>query len=208
MTSAGADARLARLFVAVVLGRWDDLRAARRAAAPGEPDRRWREAVLQAHLFAGFPRVVEALGVLHEEGGLGAPDPDELADASGTDDRAAGRALFETIYAEDAGRVRDVLARGHPALADWIEAHAYDRVLARPGLDAATRELLACAGLAATGQDRQLASHARGALRCGATPARLWDALDAVADRLDPADRDRAERVVARFAGPRPPAGG
>ncbi len=200
MTLADADRRLVRLFVAVVLGRWDDLRAVRRAAGPGEPDRRWREAVLQAHLFAGFPRVVEALGVLGEEGGLGEPDADEHTSESDAELRARGRELFERIYADGAERVRDVLHRGHAEFADWIESHAYGRVLARPGLDAATRELCAAAGLAATGQDRQLASHARGALRCGATAAELREALDCVRPWIDPDTWERADRVARRFA--------
>lgn len=192
------DARLARLFTAIVLGDWGALRAARAAAAPGEPDRSWREALLQAHLFAGFPRVVEACGVLAEVGGLGRPEPGEIAGEPDRPER--GRALFDRIYADGAERVRAALTAGHPDLASWIEGHAYGRVLSRPGLDPARRELLAVAGLAATGQERQLASHARGALRCGARPEALAGVLDAVADLIAPDDLARARRVVERFA--------
>ena len=45
---------LARFFTAVVVGEWDEVRRLRAAAPPGEPDREWREALLQTHLFAGF----------------------------------------------------------------------------------------------------------------------------------------------------------
>ena len=83
----------------------------------------------------------------------------------------------------------------------WIAEHAYGRVLSRPGLDGASRELVAVAALAALGHDRQLASHARGAVRCGARPGDVLAILDAVAD-LVPAERlGRARDIVASFAG-------
>lgn len=192
------DRRLLRLCVCSVLGRWDDLRALRAAAPPGEPDRAWRETVLQAHLFAGFPRIVEAYGVLAGAGGLGALEADEVRAEPDRPD--AGLALFERIYGEGSGRVRAALAAGHPDFADFVLGHAYGRVLARPGLAADRRELLAVAALAALGQDRQLASHARGAVRCGADPGAVREALDAVRDLVAPERVERAEAVIERFA--------
>jgi alkylhydroperoxidase/carboxymuconolactone decarboxylase family protein YurZ len=191
------DRRLARLFAAVVLGRWEDVVRTRRDAPEGEPDRAWREAVLQAHVFAGFPRVVEAYGVFETCGGLGALEPgEELGEA---DQPQRGRELFERIYADQAPRVRDVLVQQHPDFAAWIEGHAYGRVLARPGLTPARRELLAIVALAALGQERQLASHVRGALRCGATSADVHAALDAVLDLIGPERHAAARRIAARF---------
>jgi 4-carboxymuconolactone decarboxylase len=190
--------RIARLFTAVVIGNWDVVRELRAAALPGEPDRSWREAVLQAHVFAGFPRVVEAFVVLDECGGLGEAGPDErLAEG---DQPERGRALFERIYGDQAERVRAALERGHPDFAQWIEGHAYGRILARPGLPAADRELLAVCALAALGQERQLASHLRGALRCGAELGDIQAVLAATRDLVGGARCDSALRVAARLA--------
>lgn len=201
MSLAEREQTLVRLFTAGVLGRGDVLRALRLAAKPGEPDRAWREALLQVHVFAGFPRLVEAYGAIESAGGLGTASADELeADAEDDFARARGRELFDRIYRDDAKAVRAMLERHHLDFARWIEEHAYGRVLARAGLDAEQRELLAVAGLAALGQERQLASHARGALRCGSTRERVDATLDAIAD-LVPAERlERARQVVARFA--------
>ena len=193
-----ADARLIRLSAAIALGAWDELTRLRSSAKRGEPNRAWREVVLQTHLFCGFPRVVEAYGVLAAAGGLGELEPGE---ARGEPDQPAkGAVLFEHVYRELAADVRATLAAGHPDFAAWIEGHAYGRVLARPGLGADRRELCAVAALAALGQDRQLASHVRGSLRCGATVTQVHSALDTIADLVDEEHLKTARKVVNRFA--------
>jgi len=198
MALSERDRRLLRLSTSVVIGDWDALATLRDAAPDGEPDRAWREAVLQAHLFAGFPRVVEALGVLGARGGLGQPDADEVRGEPDLPER--GAELFDRIYGDHSDRVRRFLQAGHPDFAAWIAGHAYGRVLTRPGLGADRRELLAVAALAATDQDRQLASHARGSLRCGATVEEVRAAVECVRDLIGEARADRAQRVLERFS--------
>lgn len=203
MSLSSSDRRLLRLFLACTLGNWDEARRARNEAGPGEPDRRWREALLQVHLFAGIPRQVEAAQVLAQAGGLGALDPDEIEGATVVDPLARGTRLFDRIYADDAESVRSMLARGHPEFERWVLEHAYGRVLSRPGLAPDRRELLAVVALATLGQERQLASHARGALRCGATPGELDAALELVLDLVEPEHPGRiadARRMVARLS--------
>ncbi len=189
--------RLLRLFALAVLGRWDELAVARRAAPPGEPDRAWREVALQVHVFAGFPRAVEAYSVLERAGGLGAPEPGEVL--AEPDQPERGRALFERIYAAQSSAIRAALERGHPDFARFIEGHAYGRILARPGLEPVFREQLAVAALAALGQERQLASHARGCLRLGGSESDVRAALDAVADLIEPERLARARSVLERL---------
>ena len=198
MTLADRDLRLIRLSTAIVLGNWDEVQRVRGAAPPGEPDRAWREAVLQVHLFAGVPRQVEAYEVLAKAGGLGTPAGEEVLEAPAAPD--AGAPLFERIYGNNATPVRERIAGFHPDFEAWVLGHAYGRVLSRPGLAPDRRELLAVAALAATGQDRQLASHARGALACGATPEEVRAALEAIGDLIPPDLLDRARTVADRFA--------
>lgn len=202
MTRTGIRFALARLSAAIVLGDWDELAAIRRAAPPGQPDRRWREAVLQSVLFAGYPRVVEACAVLEAAGGLGEPAADEWGAGDAGDDPGVGASLFERIYEGAAPRVREELARRLPLLEHWIVSHAYGRVLARDGLAVRDRELCAVAALCALDQPRQLASHAKGALRCGASAAEVRAALDAVEGLVPPAPLERAREVAARVTAP------
>ncbi|MBL8899065.1 MAG: carboxymuconolactone decarboxylase family protein [Planctomycetes bacterium] len=125
------------------------------------------ELLLQGTLFGGFPRTVEAFQLLRTRWGPRAPMP-AIPRPAPEPAFAAGEALFDRIYAELAPAVRRELFELHPALAHWIAEHAYRAVLARTELDAATRELAAVTALAASGCRRQLLSHARGAVRCGA----------------------------------------
>ncbi len=193
---------LLRLSTAIVTGNWSEIRRLRNAAVAPEPDRAWRECVLQCHLFAGFPRVVQALAILDEEGGLGALDSDELESPypqPGATETHRGSELFERIYGSDAERVRAGLTSGHPEFDNWVLGHAYGRVLARPGLRTDVRELLASCALAALGQERQLASHARGALRCGAPLEDLLEAYSAVEDLIGTGPCERAKRSARRL---------
>jgi len=190
-------ARLARLFTAICLGKFDVVRELRSAAPEGEPDRAWREAVLQTHLFSGFPRLVEAYGVLEAEGGLGEPEPGEYDLGADTGER--GAALFDAIYANAADKMRERLSSFRPDFATWLLDHAYGHVLSRPGLDPALRELLSVCVLAAMDQPAQFESHARGALRLGATPEDLSSALD-VAEELAPdAPTERAREAALKL---------
>jgi len=195
MSLADPDIRLARLFAACVLGDWKTVRTERARATGNEPDRRWREALLMVHVFAGVPRAVESYGVLESGGGLGIPSNDELEEPT-----TGGEELFERIYAESKDEVRALLRRHHPLFARHVLEHAYGRVLCRPGLTADRREILACAALAVLGQDRQLASHARGAVRCGATATDVAAVIEAVADLALPERIETAREVVRRFA--------
>ncbi len=190
-------ARLARLFTAICLGEFDMVRELRRSAPEGEPDRTWREAVLQTHLFCGFPRLVQAYGVLEAEGGLGEPEPGEYDLGADTDTR--GAALFDTIYANAADKMRERLASFRPDFATWLLDHAYGHVLSRPGLDPALRELLSVCVLAAMDQPAQFESHARGALRLGATAKDLSKALDVALELAPDAPTERAREAALKL---------
>jgi len=198
MTLAPAEERLLRLAVCFIDANWDELRTLRRAAPKGEPDRAWREVALQAQLFAGFPRAIAGYTALAEEGGLG-----ELKEGEARledDQPQRGAALFERIYSTGADKVRSELAKYHPDLEHFIERHAYGRILSRPGLSPRLRELTIIVSLAALGHERQIASHARGAIRCGAEVHEVEAALVAVEDLLGAKRMQHARRIVERFA--------
>ncbi len=172
------------------------------------------EALLQAHLFVGYPAALTALsrwresgagrpadrGALEEDGPGEPADPDR----PGVEERRErGERLCRRIYGDAAYRkLRRGVRRLHPAMDRWMVEEGYGRVLARPGLDVPDRELCVVALLAAADWPPQLHSHLRGALRSGAEPEQVAAALEAGVRRADAAAarraRERWRRVRSR----------
>ncbi len=136
---------------------------------------RLHEALLQLVPFAGFGRAINAFWILHELRPVREFRTDRRPGR-----RARGLRLCRRIYGRSTGALLRRMGAFHPDLAAWILEDGYGRVLARPGLPARDRELLAVAALAASGGlERQLESHLRGARRLGATERRIRDVLRA-----------------------------
>jgi 4-carboxymuconolactone decarboxylase len=142
-----------------------------------------REAILQTFLFAGYPRAIhafEVLGeVLDERGIEEAVRKDRTPPRAGVQKffRRRGRELFEEVYRHDTDIVVDRITRFHPEFMEWIIEDAYGKVLSRPYLDLKSREILSVALLTALKLPRQLTPHMRGALRAGAKPRELREAI-------------------------------
>lgn len=161
---------------AILPGDWQGLRPwLDLAREHGLPRADVEEALLQAILFAGFPRVVHAFDVLTER--WPAPTPPRGGEVPSGQRREAGLQLFRRIYAGNADAVLVKLGEGHEELRDFVLEAAYGRILARPGLDAARRELLAVGMLALLRQPPQLVAHGRGAMRVGASAEEVAEAL-------------------------------
>ena len=174
---------LIRLAAAVAAGDEPTLRAAAAAAASGVPTIWVEELLLQSYLFCGFPRTLNAMREWRKVSGVPAPEHDsDTAQGDVAGWRARGEDACETIY----GRLYPGLRRNvralHPALDEWMVVEGYGKILSRPGLDMARRELCVVATCAATRQERQLHSHLHGALNAGAPPAAISAALALVRD--------------------------
>lgn len=152
------------------LGRARSLRRALQAALrAGVPPSAVDETLLQLVPFAGFGRAINAFMVWAP---LRPHPPRERPDRG-----ADGRTLCRRVYGKAFDRLAERMRSLHPSLWEWILRDGYGRVLSRPGLPVRDRELLAVAVLAALRLKPQLESHVRGALRLGATPAQVADAL-------------------------------
>jgi 4-carboxymuconolactone decarboxylase len=142
------------------------------------------EVARMAHLFGGFPRAIQGARALAEAlatSGVALPADPEPASRSRADDRVRGEALFRRIYGESGDKVLALLDQPLAGYASWVLEDAYGRVLARPGLTPAERELLAVAALSTLRCPAQLESHVRGALRLGASRREVDLVIAAVA---------------------------
>lgn len=75
----------------------------------------------------------------------------------------------QQIWGEHSAAIEAALQKLDPDLAQLIIEVAYENVFARGQLDLKTRELLAITALLSVGSERELRTHMRGALNCGAS---------------------------------------
>ncbi|RIH86539.1 4-carboxymuconolactone decarboxylase [Meiothermus luteus] len=83
----------------------------------------------------------------------------------------------KAIWGENFRAIEESLSGVDPDLYAYIRDFAYEEVLARPGLDLKTRELLAITSLIALGAPKEIATHLEGALRCGASEQEVREAI-------------------------------
>lgn len=141
------------------------------------------EVLLQSYLFAGFPRALNAMRVWREVSGQQAPaETPPARQIAPTELRRRGEDLCRTVYGDKYDALRHAVSRLHPALDAWMVMDGYGKVLSRPGLTLAQRELCIVAACAASEQTPQLESHLRGARNCGATIEDLAQTLSALTD--------------------------
>lgn len=194
--------RLVRLAAAVTGGDEATMRAAV-ADAVHAPHPWVEEVILQSYLFAGFPRALNATREWRRTSGVSAPasDPGEDYASSAESWRAAGEVTCRTVYGEFYEPLRRNIRHLHPALDAWMIVEGYGKVLSRPALDLARRELCIVAACAAARQDRQLHSHLHGALNAGATPGAVADTLAALEGIVPAEDLGRALHLLSRVVG-------
>lgn len=172
---------LLELSAALAAGGSDQVeRALEVAAAEGE-GREVEEAILQSHLFLGYPAALNALAAWRRISGREADPPAD-------DDHlwaARGREVCQAVYGGQYDGLRANVRRLHPDMERWMVEEGYGKVLGRPGLSLRDRELCIVALLAVLDVPRQLHSHLRGALNVGADPGEVEEAL-AVAAAASP----------------------
>jgi 4-carboxymuconolactone decarboxylase len=152
------------------------------------------EAILQAHLFVGFPDMLNALAAWRRVSGLPAPAPTG-EDAAEWERR--GAEVCARVYGANYGKLRRNVSALHPDVDGWMATGGYGRVIGRPGLDLATRELCLAALLAVWNVPRQLHSHLRGALNAGAAAEQVDGAVETACGMIDAV---RAAEVRALWA--------
>ncbi len=140
--------------------------------------RKITEAVLQVHLFAGFPATIEGFAVLspYLSGNIRAKRGRSGSNAAKK--KSLGLTVFKRIYKENTAAVLNGLCELHPALATWILEYGYGTVLNRKGLSMEEREVCAIGVLASLGWTKQLKSHMRGAMNLGISSNLIKESFD------------------------------
>ena len=186
------DQALVRVSGAIAARRGEALRDAIREAVGEADPGRLEEVLLQSHLFVGYPVALEALSIWREERKQA---PEVREDDEPRVWEVRGPRVCSRVY----GRQYEALLRNvrtiHPVMAGWMVGVGYGRVLGRPGLSLAVRELCIVSLLEVLDTPEQLHSHLRGALNVGASARAVREALELAGEHASPEARARADTV-------------
>lgn len=177
---------LIRLSLALAVRDEGRLRGALAECVLLEMQTQVEEVILQSYLFLGYPAALNAFALWREISGVEANEgvPDDWAAW-----RERGEDVCKTVYGGQYDGLRRNVRALHPDMERWMVVEGYGKVLGRPGLDLATRELCIVALLVVLRTPRQLYSHLRGALSAGASPERVEEVLTLACSHLHPQDR-------------------
>lgn len=192
---------LVRLSAVLTIGSEAEIRGALTTALSCVNPVWIEEVILQTYLFAGFPRALNAAREWRRLSGRHAVPDQETNTEEDAFFVDRGETTCAKVYGPFYDRLRVNIRELHPALDTWMIVDGYGKVLGRPQLDLARRELCVVAACAVARQDRQLHSHLHGALHAGASSAAVTHTLDAVADLLSDDDRRRYQGLWARVFG-------
>jgi 4-carboxymuconolactone decarboxylase len=148
------------------------------------------EVLLQSYLFLGYPAALNAFALWRRVGPRCREEVSLAVEAEGEGGgprvpsgdwdswETRGEEVCRVVYGGQYEGLRKNVRRLHPDMERWMVVEGYGKVLGRPGLDLATRELCIVALLAVLDAPRQLYSHLRGALNAGATVEEVSAAMD------------------------------
>lgn len=186
---------LVRVSAAIPARRAEELGEALRRAEAVARQEHLEEVLLQSHLFVGYPVALEALSLWRKV------RQDEPRAAVEEDPRVwelRGPRVCSRVYGAQYPTLLENVRSVHPAMARWMVTDGYGKVLGRPGLPLATRELCIAALLAVLEAPDQLYSHLRGALNVGAPPKAVDEALEVARPITSPKGWSGARRVWTR----------
>ena len=153
------------------------IRTLERAAASAGHDE-VEEVILQSYLFLGYPMALNGFAAWRRFS-AGRPEA-TIDDPDGWVER--GQDVCRAVYGGQYPRLRENIRDLHPDMERWMVKEGYGKVLGRPGLSLADRELCISALLAVLDVPTQLYSHLRGALNVGVPPEEVEHALTIAAD--------------------------
>ena len=161
---------VALLRVTLAIARGDEAATRdrmRAAQAAGVPALWMEELLLQSLLNVGYPLSLAAFAVWRELAGPSKHEGEPLRHGDHLRWMERGQVLCADVYGRTYHKLLVNLRGLHPALEALVIVDAYGKLLGRPGLDAARRELCTLAAITMLEAPRQLHAHLRGALNLG-----------------------------------------
>jgi len=139
-----------------------------------------REAIYQCAPYIGYPKTLNALGVMNEvfkEKGIQIPLENQ---ATTTDENRfdKGKIIQDTLYGDEIKEIMQTLPGSFKEVVPrYLTEHNFGDYYTRGGLNIKTRELLMYCVLATLGAEFQLKAHAKGCIKAGNTKEELVAAM-------------------------------
>jgi 4-carboxymuconolactone decarboxylase len=133
------------------------------------------EALLQIHLFSGYPASIEGLS-LHQE--VYNEEPAAIEEYNVQLFKQRGEKLCRDIYTTVFEKMNKRMHSFSPELSEWMIIDGYGKTLSRANLDIQTRELINICILSLGKWKQQVISHIRGALHVGAEIHDIEEAIE------------------------------
>lgn len=145
------------------------------------------ELLLQSILICGWPRALTGARLCRQAGFHPDPAAEDATDYSRHAEwKARGEITCRAIYGGTYDALRRNIHMLHPAIEAAMIVEGYGRILGRPGLDLARRELCTIAQIGVQYARRQLRSHLQGALNAGASVQAVTEVLELIRPQLPP----------------------
>ena len=138
------------------------------------------EVLLQGYLFCGYPRAIESFFCLENvlrEKNIRLSRKMPILMVSSEKAMKRGKNLAKRINGSKFDKIYDKISALSPDLGYLMLVEGYGNILSRKTLDIKTRELAVVASLSASGANRQLNSHIRGALNVGCRALEIREAI-------------------------------
>lgn len=155
------------------------------ALAQGVTQQEIIEVLIQLSVYRGFPSALNAFAVASEVFSSATQNrTTSIALLGDKESRAARRARGMATLTKTSGSAGEAVIHSFddiaPDLGRMIVEHSYGEVFSRPGIDVKTRELAACAALAAIGSattETPLRVHLNAAMNVGASREEILETL-------------------------------
>jgi len=154
------------------------------------------EAILQIHLFAGYPASIEGLNVLHSIYG---PIKQSGEDINIDVFEERGTQLCKEIYTTVYDKMMSKMTIISPDLAKWMILDGYGKTLSRSHLDIQYRELINLVILALGQWRHQFISHLRGSLNIGISLEEIQDSMKIVQEEGTMSSYEFACTTIAEY---------
>ena len=133
------------------------------------------EALLQIHLFSGYPASIEGLSLLQE---VYNEKPAAIEEYNVQLFKQRGEKLCRDIYTTVFEKMNKRMHSFSPELSEWMIIDGYGKTLSRANLDIQIRELINICILSLGKWKQQVISHIRGALHVGVEIHDIEEAIE------------------------------